>query len=244
MHIQLAQDAPLLLRAAAGSALTAHVGGGSLGILAGIAALTARKGGRIHRWAGTAFFGAMLAMSAAAAVTAPFLPDRVSAAMGVFVFYLTLTGWLTVRRPPMETGRLDVAATLLGTTAGAGFLAVGVIASGLPNFVIDHEPGALAFVIVPFAAMAVALDLRLMRAGGIAGPGRTRRHLWRLCTALLIAEGSALGQRRISELIPHGVMPWLLAGVAATFATMIYYLVRQRGPRRRRHTPASVPVTA
>src|SRR5512141_2155724 len=99
-HIQLAADAPILIRALAGAALVTHIAGASLGIVSGFVALVAPKGRPLHRLSGQVFFGAMLAMSAVAAVVAPMLHDSVSAVVGAFTVYLTATAWVVVRRRP------------------------------------------------------------------------------------------------------------------------------------------------
>ena len=73
LHVPAA--APWYLHAGAALLLTAHMGGGSLGMASGAVAMVARKGGRLHRRAGNVFFAAMLAMAGVGATVAPFLPD-------------------------------------------------------------------------------------------------------------------------------------------------------------------------
>jgi hypothetical protein len=57
-------------------------------------ALFTSKGGRLHRIAGTIFFAAMLVMAAFALYLAVTIPDPVD----VFIAYLVVTAWITVRR--------------------------------------------------------------------------------------------------------------------------------------------------
>jgi hypothetical protein len=54
--------------------------------------------------------------------------------------------------------------------------------------------------------------------------------------ALVVAEGSALGQTKVTQFLPHGGMTVALLGVLATLLTMIWYLASTRA--RRRGTPA------
>lgn len=45
MHLQVSPDAPAILRLGAALLLTAHVGGGAVGMVSGFTAMIARKGG-------------------------------------------------------------------------------------------------------------------------------------------------------------------------------------------------------
>ncbi|MDB5435277.1 MAG: hypothetical protein JWR47_1534, partial [Phenylobacterium sp.] len=112
MIIHISPDAPLLIRAAAGTALALHIGGASLGMASGAVALFAPKGERLHRVAGNVFFVSMLTMSGIAAIVAPLFPDRISAVMGLLTFYLTATAWAVVRRPPGRVGGFEAGACL------------------------------------------------------------------------------------------------------------------------------------
>ena len=55
---------------------------------------------------------------------------------------------------------------------------------------LDGYPPPLFFMFGTIALLAVAGDLRMMRAGGLQGSRRIARHLWRMCFALFIAAGS------------------------------------------------------
>jgi hypothetical protein len=94
-----------------------------------------------------------------------------------------------------------------------------------------------------FAALALSAgvgDRRMIRAGGLRGPERIRRHLWRMCTALFIAAGSFfLGPvRRIPEPLR---IPALRLIPFLVLATMAYWLWRYR---RKRIAPAAVNAIA
>jgi hypothetical protein len=68
----------------------------------------------------------------------------------------------------------------------------------------------------------------MIRAFGIHGAARLRRHLWRMCVALFIASGSFfLGQ---ADEFPRAlrITPLLALPVLAVLATMIYWLRRLR----------------
>jgi hypothetical protein len=70
----------------------------------------------------------------------------------------------------------------------------------------------------------------MIRAGGLRGPARIRRHLWRMCTALFIAAASFfLGPvRRIPEPLR---IPALRLIPLLVLVTMAYWLWRYRSKR-------------
>jgi uncharacterized membrane protein len=232
MIVQLAPDAPLLLKAAAATVLYAHIGGASLGLASGTVAVLAPKGARVHRAAGNVFFVAMLTMSAAAAVSGPFIPDRITATMGVFTFYLTATAWLAVRRPPERTGRLEVAAMVLALGVVAAYAWLTWIGTRSPGGLVDGEQSyVLAIVVGAVAALAASLDLRVIRRGGLTGAPRIARHLWRMCLALFIVWGSFAGQPKAQPEALRGE-PVLMLPAFAALGLMVFWLIRVRLPRR------------
>ena len=100
----------------------------------------------------------------------------------------------------------------------------------------------MAFPLFIFGIVALsggAGDRRMINAGGIHGAARLRRHLWRMCFALLVAAGSFfLGQ---ADEFPDAlrITPLLAFPVLAVLATMVYWLRRLRSesepPRRGSH---------
>jgi uncharacterized membrane protein len=232
MIIQLAPEAPVLLRAAAGLALVAHISGAVTGMAAGAVSLFARKGGRLHRVTGTVFFAAMLAMGGAAAVTAPFLPDRFSALMGVFVVYLASTGWVAVQRGPGQVGRFERWAMAVPLLVAAGDFAFAWAGQSMPNGELDGEPAILGWIVGAIALAAALADRSVLRRGGVAGAQRVARHLWRMTFALFIAWGSFAGQPKA---IPPVLKGTNLAIVPAlvVLAMMFGWLAWTLRPRRR-----------
>ncbi|HEV2532017.1 hypothetical protein [Phenylobacterium sp.] len=227
MIVQIPTDAPLLLKAAAGSVLVLHIGGASLGLATGSVAILARKGGGLHNLAGRVFFGAMLSMGLAAAVTAPFIPDRVSAVMGLFVAYLAATAWAVVRRRPGQVGRFEGWAMLAAIGISAAFFSIGLIGGAMPGGVIDHEPSQIGFVAAAIVALAAVSDFRVLRAGGLAGPRRVARHLWRMSLALAIAWGSFAAQPKAQPEAIRGA-PWLIIPALVVVGLMAFWMVRVR----------------
>ena len=126
MNLQISPDAPMIVHVAAGTILTLHIAGGSVGIVSGFTAILARKGGRLHSVAGTVFFLAMMTMATIAAAVSPFLHEDqwTNTAAGVFTLYLLTTAWMTVRRRPGEIGRFEVGAAVI--PVGIVVMAVGL----------------------------------------------------------------------------------------------------------------------
>jgi hypothetical protein len=226
MILHLSPDSPWA--GVAKFALVAHIAGASLGLLSGAAAMSFRKGGRLHRAAGNVFFVSMLTMSAIAAVVAPLLPDRVSAIAGILTFYLVATGWVTARRKERTVGLFDYGAFLVALGVVAADVTFYVWAVNSPTGKLDGAPPQSFYVIGALAALAAGLDLRMIVRGGVVGAQRVARHLWRMSAALFIAVTSFfLGQQQVFPASMRG-SPVLFVPVLAVLGAMIFWLIRVR----------------
>ena len=174
-----------------------HIGGGAIGLVSGAVAILARKGGRLHRWAGNLFFASMMVMASLAINLAFVVPDPANIFIGAFAGYLVATAWLTVRRAPGGIGRaekvgLGLAACLCGPFTILSFQ----LATGLPPLfksTVAFE-GPVLIAIYSFTAIliiAAISDAKVVLSGGISGAPRIARHLWRMCLGLTLAAGSA-----------------------------------------------------
>jgi len=219
--------------------LPVHIIGGAIGIASGFVALYTLKGGTLHRKSGMIFVYAMLALSISGAVLAVGRPGAaINIPAGLVTAYLVITSLTTVRSSSAGSRWLDrsamLAAFVLGLTSVA--LAFGALAGGGKN-------GGLAFPLLAFGVVALLAgmgDLRMIRAGGLQGAPRLRRHLSRMCVALFIAAGSFfLGPvRRIPEPLR---MPALRLIPLVALVTMAYWLWRLR---RKRISRSVIGVTA
>jgi hypothetical protein len=203
--------------------LLLHILGGLIGLASGAVALSASKGGRLHRKSGTIFVYAMSVLSMSGAIIAALIPERISVMAGLLTFYLVLTGLLTVRRGSQGSKWMDVGAMFFGLTVSI----IGVI-FGVSNLTgeMDELPPALAFVFGAVAFLAVLGDARVLLARSIPWAQRIARHLWRMCLAMWIATASFfLGQ---AEVFPESVriMPLLCTPVLLVMLLMVYWLVR------------------
>jgi uncharacterized membrane protein len=202
-----------------------HIIGGAVGIVSGFVALYAFKGGTLHRKSGTIFAYAMLVMSISGAVMAV---GRAGAGnnipAGLVTAYLVITALATVRPASPGSQRVDRGAMVAAFALGAGSLLVAIAGGARRSMVF---PLVMFGLIALFAAEG---DRRMIRAGGLQGASRLRRHLWRMCTALFIAAASFfLGPvRRIPEPLR---IPALRLIPLVVLLTMAYWLWRYRRKR-------------
>ena len=199
-----------------------HVLAGTLAIVAGFIALDSVKGLKPHRKSGMVFVSVMLVMSLSGVVMAFGHPGTaLNVPAGLVTAYLVITSLATVRPPSSGLHRLDRAAMVVAFTIGVGSLLVamsGTVSAGM------------AYPLVMFALVALFAgegDRRMIRAGGLKGAARLRRHLWRMSTALFIAAGSFfLGPvRRIPEPLRE---PAFRLIPLVVLVTMAYWLWRYR----------------
>jgi succinate-acetate transporter protein len=207
--------------------LPLHVAGGVIGILSGLIALYVFKGGTLHRKSGMVFVYAMLVMSLSGAVVAVGRPGALmNVPAGLVTAYLVITSLLTVRSSSARTRQVERGAMVAAFALGASSIVAAIVSGAKGNV-------GFVYPLVMFAALAVSAglgDRRMIRAGGLRGRERIRRHLWRMCTALFIAAASFfLGPvRRIPEPLRT---PALRLIPFVVLATMAYWLWRYRRKR-------------
>lgn len=214
-------------------ALVVHVVGGSVALLSGFVPLFVRKGGGLHRSFGLVFAMSMLVMAGGGAIVAVYHDQPLNILSAAFTGYLILTGWLTVRRSPGTVGKAEGGLMVWGgcVALAAGILAVaGVAPFGAGN----GGGGTLIYAIFGgLAVLGAAADLKSLNQGGLAGPARISRHLWRMCLALFIAAASFFfGQVDEIPAPLHG--PHLAIPPFLSLAALLFWMVRVRLPRRRR----------
>ncbi len=214
----------------------AHISMGLVGILSGAAALTFRKGSRPHQLVGHVFFVSMLIMASMGATLAmTYSPNRGNVMGGGMTLYMVATAWATVWRKPGETGRVEIALALLGSTVAAAGFTFSVMAASAPDNMLDKYHPPLYFIFGSVALLLTAFDVRMIARGGITGAARLTRHLLRMCLAMFIATASLfLGQPKVFPMaIRHsGLLP---VPVLLVVAALLYSLIRIRvWPRLRR----------
>ena len=163
--LQIGAESHWLWHAGAAIILYLHIAGGSIGIVAGAAALAVRKGRRLHAIAGNIFFVSMMVMAAIGAFVAPFLasaqgdPKRFDSIIAFFTCYLVATSWVTVRRKAGTIGAFEKGAFAFAALLAAAAFLFGARAAGDPDGLVGGFPAQGYYVLG-------GLD----RAGGRARP--------------------------------------------------------------------------
>lgn len=211
-----------------------HIFAGLLAITAGAFALSAAKGGTLHRKAGTIFVYSMLFMAGAAAVMAglKFHMDlhKGNVVAATLTIYLVLTAFLTVRPRGRFSRAIDIGAILIALPLGliCWIWAIQLLTGPKPSWF----PAAPLSVLGTIAIVAALGDVRMVAAGGLKGTRRIARHLWRMCFGLFIAAGSFfLGQAKV---FPESlrIFPLLAVPVILVLLALAYWMGRVRFMKR------------
>jgi uncharacterized membrane protein len=209
----------------AATILPAHILAGMLALGFGYVALYAAKGAPLHRKSGILFVYAMVTMSVSGALMDVLNTAKLSVNVvaGLLTFYFVTTALLTVRRRFQEVSWIDGAAVVLAlTVSGLAFKA------GLELLSRGRPEAAPCFIFGVVGLLAAAGDIRMMREGGVQGPRRIARHLWRMCFAMWVAAASFFWgpPDRVPEVIR---IPALQAiAVLVPIVAMLYWLWRVR----------------
>jgi uncharacterized membrane protein len=210
-------------------ALAVHFAAGLVSIVAGTVALSATKGGRLHKRSGLVFTCAMvvLGLTAAGIGTYEEIPGQVFA--GLLAAYLVFTAMTTVKPLPGIGQRVNVALMVLAFAYAVVSLYGGVNEWLDPAVEVVGRPRVVPPLVIGIVILLAAIgDLRAIRAGGLQGSRRLARHLWRMCFALFVATGSFfLGQMKfIPE--PLRIVPLLLVIAFAPVLFLFYWMWRVR----------------
>ena len=199
-RLQLDENAPGWAHLGANILLFAHIGGGTVGIVAGVVAIGAQKGEPVHRAAGKIFFLSMFIAYAIGAGVAPFLQtgQRPNFVAGVLALYLLVTGWRTVKISKIVPGAVEYGGLLLALSiVGLGLLFMQMGAND-PSGSIDGSPPQAFILFAVAGSFAAVGDLHLIVSNGLDGAARVARHLWRMCFSFFIASTSLfLGQPQV-----------------------------------------------
>jgi len=214
------------------ASLVAHIVAGGVGILTGFIALYAVKGARVHRKSGTVFVYAMIAMALLGGTIA-IVRNRApqgNVPVAALTLYLVITALISVKPPRVGARRWDSVMMTVGSAITLTLFIVGVVAIVNPK-AVQRFPPAPFFVFGTIALIASIGDVRLIRGGGaqaLRGAPRLSRHLWRMCTALLIAAFSFfIGQAKVFPK-PIRIYPLLVIPPLVVLVAMLYWLWRVR----------------
>ena len=244
-RLEVAPEAPNWMHLGAATLLFLHVGGGTLGLVAGTAASFTRKGGRRHRFWGRLFVAGMSVTYLVGAAVAPFLDQgqRPNFVAGVLALYLLVTGVAAAKRRRFRAGRSEV--TGFALALAITFLGVAFMVEGAqdPSGTVDGSPPQAFLIFVVAGAAAAIGDWRALRLKTLSNAQRTTRHLWRMCASFFFASGSLFfGQPQI---FPSWFVGSLLQAILAfgPLVIMAGLLVRE-ARRGAKNSPAAAKVLA
>lgn len=207
--------------------LAIHILAGGLSIVVGTIALAVTKGSSPHRKVGRLFVYAMVVMALTGAALAIVSAEEISLIAGLLTLYLVVTALTTVQTAAWTRG-LDVAAMIFGLALAFTSLAAGVTLVSIGVMTLDGLPTPILFKFGGIALLAGIGDVRRLRSGGLRGPRRLARHLWRMCFAFYVAVASFfLGQAQVFPEALQG-SGLLALPVLAVIVAMVYWLWRIR----------------
>lgn len=201
--------------------LLVHILAGASALLGGALAMTARKGGQLHRKAGRAFFHGMLGVALTAVPMTLIHPSTFLLLIAGFSLYQVLNGERALRNKAQRPRVWDWAITALGAVSGVAMLTTG-------NVVL--------LVFGGIAALNVAGDLRtytaVLRGRRIPANTWLRKHIGHMMGGYIAASTAFLVQNA------SGLGPWWLVWLAPTFIGVPLLVLWTR--RFTRRTPAGV----
>jgi uncharacterized membrane protein len=162
----------------------AHLITGTVTVAAGAIALTSQKGLLVHRLAGNLFLGCMTALSLSGIYLSFTRSIIFTAFLGIFAFYLVVTGWVAAKRKDETTGAFEKAALVAIIVCALACAISGFLSLAAPE---DVPPAAAYYVLSVLAMLFGILDFNVVRKGGVSGKNRIARHLWRMCFSMFIA---------------------------------------------------------
>ena len=212
-----------------------HIGGGTIGLASGLVAAFARKGGYLHRKAGTVFVVSMLVMATFAIYLAIVLSDQANLFIGAFAFYLIASAWMTVRRGEGRSGLFEKVGLIVALCLCAPFgILAFQLATGMTPSIKSSVPfkGPVLVAIYLFTsvlALAALGDAKLVLGGGLSGARRIARHLWRMCLGLTLAAGSFF-TNALPRLLPPPVhiTPIFFLPQLLLLGFLVFWIIRVR----------------
>jgi hypothetical protein len=206
--------------------LPVHILAGSIAIVAGFISVFVLKGLELHRKSGMVFVYSMLVLSTTGAVIATLKHQPASIIGGSLAFYMVTTALLTVRPRNQWSRWIDVGAFVVAVAVGASAIRIGFDFLNTGAGKHNGVPAGMLFFFGAVALLGASGDMRMVLTGGLRGPQRIARHLWRMCFSLFIASGSFfLGQAQVIPK-PIRIFPLLAVPALLPLVLLLYWLAR------------------
>jgi hypothetical protein len=208
------------------SLLPVHIIAGSIAIISGFISVFAIKGLKLHRKSGMLFVYSMLVLALTGAAIATLKHQPASIIGGLLAFYLVTTAFLAVRPRDYWFRLIHVVAFAFGASVSAFAFKIGFDALHSATGTSQGVPAGMLFFFATIALLSALGDARMLVTGGLQGPHRIARHLWRMCFSLFIASGSFfLGQAKVIPK-PIRILPLLAIPALLPLVLLLYWLAR------------------
>ncbi len=206
------------------ASLILHITTGFIALVAGLVAILARKGMKIHRTAGKIYFWAMLAVAATAMFMSLMKDLDFFLMLSMFAFYSAYAGFRVIRN---KTRRASPADWLM--TAGALATCVFMLTSGNVILIVFG-------VIFAFLAVSDGRDFLKKEANSLKSKRWLLVHITRMMSAY-IATVTAFVVVNLGDIVPQqwNVAVWLAPTVLLT--PLIMFWTRKYSSKK---TPAPV----
>jgi hypothetical protein len=213
------------------SVLTIHFWLSAIMSAAGLAAILLKKGSRPHRWAGRIFIGVIPAGIVTGGVLTTMAENGLLQGwVASPSIYLALSGWATMRR----WDGIGRPLTIAGAALAAFLIATGLYFTAQELAKPSGAPGGIVSFVVILGLLLwfTALDVKVVLGGGLAGPKRVARHVWRMGLTLAIVSGSTAAAPNRDH--PEEVGLLLAAPALLALGLTIFWLIRTLYFGRRR----------
>lgn len=209
--------------------MAVHVLLGTVAVVSGAIALVAKKGSIPHIKVGQIFVISMITSSLLGSVLGLVKPQQlyITFHAGILGVTLIASSWLTVRKRPFTTDRIDHLISSVNILNTAALIGLGIYALQQTDGTLLGFHGADYLFLAVMAGIAAVSDISLIFRKAVAAHHRLARHLWRMCFGFFIAAGSAFtgpGANAFPKVIQDsGILslPELLI-----FLALIYWLGR------------------
>lgn len=228
--LQVDPDAAAWAHIGAAFLLYAHIGGGVVGLISGLAASFSRKGSPLHRTSGKIFLVSMFITYLVGAGVAPFLTEgqRPNFVAGVLALYLLISGVMAAKRRTFTAGRAEVVGLLVAITiTGLGIMFM-VMGANSESGTVDGSPPQAFYLFILVGSIAAVGELNVLIRKQISQTAGVIRHLWRMCCSFFFASASLfLGQPQVfPDWFNQTPFPFLLAFLPLFI--MAFWVIRVR----------------
>ena len=201
---------------------------GCVAVVAGFAALAARKGNRVHRAAGAAFTIAMLLLTASGLWLSVKREILFTVFLSAIAFHSVVTGWAAAAfETPIGRFATKTSPVFSGAfTLGAVYS--GLFAAQSPGGMVNDLPPGAFYVVAATGFVLAIYDVAFAFAKNVSQAQRLTRHLWRMGFSFFLATSIFfLGNNHV---LPEALRTptFLIAPVMLVVLWSVFYAFRMR----------------